>query len=454
MDSSYLDQLFILVSSPAGIVGIVFGLLLTLYARRSRALGWFLFTLCCFSASLSKFRDQFVEEPPPLVFPLQQIRDFGRPLSVVFLCLLILTIVVKVKPSWRRQLLAEPVKYLIVVQGVIFFKTLISGNLAFALMAALIFATVIQVVRLGPSYWLQDNENFMLAARSIALAGSIFVILNLYQAAIDIYPITFVHGRFLGTTGNPQHAAALLSATMPCFIFLFESHQRNWVKGFWIINLLFVGLLLFMTGSRTGVLMAIATILFFYRNKGAAMVRLGIVIAVASAIVFPFIGQDGFLLGADQAGVSVRFLSAENNRSEVWAALWRGFSQNPIFGVPLEGSRLGFGESSWLAAGAALGLAGLVPLCLFGAACLKMMSQLATISKQQPGMYLQCSTVISGLACLLVGSFFEAFLLGNISFALLALLAYLSLGQYLIELCQAQRESYWQSQLTASYSAS
>lgn len=449
MDSNYSHQLFALVSSPAGIVGIVFGLLLTLYARKSRALAWFLFTLCCFSASLAKFRDQYVEEPPALVFPLQQIRDFGRPLSVVFLGLLLLTIVKK--PSWRRQLLAEPIKYLIAVQGVIFFKTLTSGNLAFSFMAALIFGTVIQVVRLGPSYWLQDNKNFTLAARSIALAGSIFVVFNLYQAAIDIYPITFVHGRFLGTTGNPQHAAALLSSTMPCFIFLFESHQHKWVKGFWIVNLLFVGLLLFMTGSRTGVLMAIATILFFYRNKGAALVRLGIVVAVVSAIVFPFISHDGFLLGADQAGVSTRFLSAENNRSEVWTALWRGFSQNPIFGVPLEGSRLGFGESSWLAAGSALGLVGLIPLSLFGVACLRMMSQLATISKQQPGAYLQCSTVISGLACLLVGSFFEAFLLGNISFALLTLLTYLSLGQYLIELCQAQKKSYSQSQLTASY---
>jgi hypothetical protein len=39
------------------------------------------------------------------------------------------------------------------------------------------------------------------------MVGVIFVIVNAYQALFDVYAITFVHGWFLGTTGNPIHAA-------------------------------------------------------------------------------------------------------------------------------------------------------------------------------------------------------------------------------------------------------
>lgn len=451
MDSSSVSQLFDLLFSPVGLLGAILGLGIVTQAQKSRPIAWFLFTLCCFSVSLAKFRDPFVDEPPALAFPLQQMRDFGRPLSIVFLVLLLILTLTK-QSSWRRQLLAEPIKFLVVVQCILFLKTLAYGSIAFALMAAITFSAVIYVFKLGPSTWLTDNENFTLAARSIGLVSSIFILLNAYQAAVDIYPITFVHGRFLGTTGNPQHAAVLLSSSMPCLIFLFESHHRKWIKGFWIINLILVGVLLLMTGSRTGMLMAILTILFFYRNRGGALIRLGFVVAVVLAITFPLISQDGAIFGANQADVVSRFLSTDNTREAVWSALWQGFSQNPIFGAPLMGSRLGFGESSWLAAGATLGLAGLIPLGLFGAACLRVMAKLATISKHQPSSYLQCSTVISGLACLLVGSFFEAFLLGTLSFALFAILTYLSLGQYLIELHQVQKSHDLRSQFQSAYS--
>ena len=449
MDSNFVSQLFELVLSPVGLVGIVLGLIAVALSQRSQLVAWSMLTLCCFSASLAKFQNQFVSEPPALAFPLQQLRDFGRPLTIVFLCLLIVIAFVKA-PSWRRQIVAYPVKYLAGVQLIIFLKVLFYGDIAFAVLAALTFSLVLIMVNYGPSRWLSNKASFRHATAAMAMVGAIFIALNAYQATIDIYPITFVHGRFLGTTGNPQHAAVLLASLIPCFMFLFEDYQQKLYKAFALFGLACVCLALFMTGSRTGLLMAIATVTFFYRNRKKSLFQLGIALAVALAVLLPFVSQGSMLLGAEQTDVSARFLSSDNSRIQVWSAMWRAFERYPILGAPLGGDRLGFGESSWLATAASLGLAGLIPLLLFGISCGKMMIQLSAISKRQPESYLQCSVVISGIACLLVGSFFEAYLLGTLSSALLTLLIYLSLGQYIIELHKVQRDSYLRSQIIAT----
>ncbi|NEO94739.1 MAG: O-antigen ligase family protein [Moorea sp. SIO3G5] len=437
-----LSRLFDLIASPIALACIPLVLFVLSTAKRSPRVAWLLFTLCCFAASLAKFRDQFILEPPALVFPLQQLREIGRPLSIMLLGLL-LVLGMQTKKGWRRQLMPPALHYLIVVQGVIFFKTLAYGSIGFAFLAALTFGAVILMLKLAPCSWLQDEASFQLAVWSVAMVGVIFVIANGYQGAVNIYAITFIHGRLLGTTGNPQHAAVLLSSTVPCLMFLFENHQRfDWHKGIWLASLVFVAIALFMTGSRTGALMTVVTIVLFYRTKGVALVRFGLLAAIALVIIVPLLGQDGILFGADVTSVGDRFSSSDNTRAHVWSAMWRGFSNNPFFGAPLRGDRLGYGENSWLAAGATLGLMGFIPMVMFGIECLKMIVKLMGLSKRQPAYFLHCSTVIAGLASLLVGSFFEAFLLGNLSFSLLVTLIYLCLGQYLLEVEQRERDYY------------
>ena len=88
MNKTFLDQLINFVFTPYGIILIAFGLLVTVKATKDRPTGWLLFSLCFFAASLNKYRDQWIREPPPLLFPLQQIRAFGRPLAIVLLVLL------------------------------------------------------------------------------------------------------------------------------------------------------------------------------------------------------------------------------------------------------------------------------------------------------------------------------------------------------------------------------
>ena len=446
MGSNFISQLLDLIASPYGLVSITIALLVVYQARRSRRLAWLLFTLCCFAASIAKYQNKWIKQAPPLVFPLEQLRNVGRPLAIILLCCLLL-LGFLTQNGWRRCLTPQPLKYLILVQIVIFFKTLVYGNIGFAFLAVLTFGAVVLMVRLGPSRWLQDEQNFYLAVWSLAMVGVIFVIVNAYQALFDVYAITFVHGWFLGTSGNPIHAAVLLAATIPCFMFLIESRKEaGWEKACWMVGLILVMIALFLTGSRTGIIMGAVSILFFYRQRAGNLLRLGIFVGVVLAVISPFLSQDGSGWGASYTAATDKFLSGTNTREGVWLALWNQFINYPLFGVPLQGERLGYGESSWLAAGANLGLLGFLPLVMFGLECLKMILQLNKLTHKNPIYFLQSSTVIAGLASLLVGSFSEAFLLGNLTFSLLALLMYLSLGKYLIEVDSIENVYlYWQT---------
>ncbi len=138
--------------------------------------------------------------------------------------------------------------------------------------------------------------------------------------------------------------------------------------------------------------------------------------------------------------VSDRFTSTNNSREGVWAGMWNGFMDNILFGTPLEqGGRLGYGENSWLSVGANLGLMGFIPMVLMGWESVKMIWQLNQLSNRNSYYFFQASAVIAGLGSMLIGSFFEAFLLGNITFSLLAFLTYLMMGGYLLEVDRFRR---------------
>ncbi|WP_414563554.1 MULTISPECIES: O-antigen ligase family protein [unclassified Anabaena] len=438
MTSDFTSRLLDLIFSPYGLVGIVIGVIVLEQARRSRRLAWLLFSFCCYAASLGKFKDEWIPEPPPLVVPLQQLRDMGRPLTIVLLVLLIV-LGMQTRNGWRRTLIPQPIYYLIAFQIAVFAKILLYGDIGFGLLALLTFVALVLMFKLGPSRWLQDEYNFHLGVWSLAMVGAIFAISCAYQGRFNMQAMTFVQGRFLGTTGNAQHAAALLAGTIPNLIFLIESRKKwDWIKALWIAILLLIAYFLFLTGSRTGGIMAVSSILFFYRNRGGSLPRLGLFIGVLSAIVFYFLKTPDAI--SNNAPESNRFVSGGNTREGAWSGMWSGFRSNPLFGSPLQGDRLVFGENSWLAAGDTTGLVGFIPIVMVGLGCLKMMFELHKLSNRKPNYFLQSSTVIAGLTGLLAGSFSEALLLGNLSFSVFSLLMYLSLGKYLLDLDVIQNQ--------------
>ena len=72
-------------------------------------------------------------------------------------------------------------------------------------------------------------------------------------------------------------------------------------------------------------------------------------------------------------------------------------------------------------------------MMMMGWESVKMIWQLNQLSNRNSYYFFQSSAVIAGLGSMLIGSCFEGFLLGNITFSLMAFLTYLVMGAYLIE---------------------
>lgn len=432
MSTGFIGALLDFLITPLGIVAGLLGLALVASAQRYRRAGWFLFALCCFAASLGEIQNEYILQAPPLVFPLEQIRSAGRPLTALFLVMLLVA-GLQSHNAQRRLRLPPPVKYILLVQAAIVLKTLYYGSISFALLTLVTVGSVVLIVYLGPSRWLQTDQDFTLATWSVAMVGVVFLAVNLYQALYDIYPITFFHNRFLGTTGNPQHAGTLLAAIIPCLLFTVESQRGvSRRKLLWTIVLGLTIFALLFTGSRTGLLMLLTTLVLFYRYRFGRLVQVSLAVFIL-AVILLIIAPQSTQVDQIVSSLQDHYSSLQNTREVVWNSLWRSFWQHPILGVPLLGDRLfGYGESSWFGAAAALGLAGLIPLVLFGVESVRMILQLYHHSLRRPEHFFQCSAVMAGLCTLMVGSVFEAYLLGNLGVNVLFLLLYLSMGQYLL----------------------
>jgi hypothetical protein len=434
MNKSFIDQLIAFLVTPFGIIGVAIGLLMLIKASRDRPTGWLLFSCCCFAASLGTFKSKFILTPR-LVFPLEQIRLYGRPLAIVLLVILVL-LALQTSGNWRKSIIPKAIEYLMFVQFIIFAKTIMYGSQEFAIISAVTFGGIIFMLQRGPGRWLHNDENFYLAVRSIAIVALIFVVANGYQFLLNSQAIRVVQGRFMGTTGNPQAAGLVLAATIPCLMFMIQSLPRwNFIKSGWVLVLVIVLYFLLLTGSRTGLMMGLASILLFYRNNGGAWVKIGFSLLILTALILPFLQPETFSASSTgiDSSVSDRFSSTKNTREDAWYWMWQSFSNNILFGEPIKGDRMGYGESSWLGAAANLGLLGFIPMFLMGLESIKMMWQLNQLSNRNSYYFFQGSTVIAGLGSTLVGSIFEASLLGNITFSVLVFLMYLIMGAYLLE---------------------
>jgi O-antigen ligase len=441
----FISQLVQFATSPLGLFVLVAGGLWVFTAKlQGSILPWLMLATFGFAASLAEFRNEFIQEAPNLVFPLEQLRQAGRPLTVGLLALL-LALALRTPATWRKSHFPRPLVCLCLLQVVFLLKVLYGGDPLFGLISAVTYCSVVTVVVLGPSRWLQTDRDFAWGLGAIALVGAIFLGASLYQAQFDVYPITFVQNRFLGTTGNPQHAAVLLMLTLPAWYFLLMQPQPFWQRSIWGSAVVITLYALVQTGSRTGLLGAVVGLVIFFGQR-LKVWQMVLVFMLVGAIAFgsapgstPTTAE---LPGLGGGILPERFVSTENTRAQVWQAQWNSFMRYPVLGAPLRGDRLGFGENSWLAAAASAGLVGLLPLTLFAYFCLEMMVKLYRIG-DHPDYRLYCSAVTAGLSSLLIGSVSEAYLLGLISFPLLALGLYLVLGQYLLECWQRDRP--WQT---------
>lgn len=373
-----------------------------------------------------KFFDRFREvEWYPHFGLLETLVQNGRIISMCLMAILLVVTLFKSKQlrgAWHPPRLMWPVH---AIQVLLLIKML-TGSVSpvFIVQAAIVYALVAALGIFVVRAWLQSERSLFGPAVALTTALIFFCAIVEYELRINPQGVLLDNGRLTGTCGNPQHAAVLLAACLPGPLYLLVQRSSPiWLKICAVLLLVSVAHLTFLTGSRTGALMALIGLGLFFRQRAVPAV-----VAVA-AIYFVYV----FLLQPEDQDVANRLASAEDTRSHVWAAQWRGFLAHPLFGAPIRGDRLGFGENSWLAILQSTGVIG-------GAMLLSLLVRITTLAyrlfqlERRAGRALPAvDFCLAGLVTLFVGSFLEAYLLGIITLPILALLTYSAASDHLLE---------------------
>lgn len=193
-----------------------------------------------------------------------------------------------------------------------------------------------------------DDVNALV--RMFVLVGCLWSALCIVQVGIDQRALTMGYSsrRFMGLSGNPQHAAgfAAAMATVSFWVFLNNSSKR------WRFLAIFCGathaVFILWTASRTG--LAMTTIGF----AGVLYSRLGrgvLLAPIAAAAGF------GLLTLAQAIGIEFgfeRFTSTDDTRTEKWLTLLENGLANPVLGMGIEDA--GGSENGFLYGFAAFGI--------------------------------------------------------------------------------------------------
>lgn len=248
----------------------------------------------------------------------------------------------------------------------------------------------------------------------LVVASIVFASANLAQFVLGRDATMTVGGRFSGITSNPQMFTLCLSIIIPTMLYVYHA-VSGWRRLLPMALLPFVIYFAVLTGSRLAILVLCTSVLLFYRTRLgklsaaiAPLVVVGIIVSYFETIDFDLSGSRSF--------------SVENTRDHVWSALLHDFVEHPLLGKPLDqGERLGFGENSFLAAGAGLGIVGFATVLIFAVFLIDTMRRLVALERSL-GWVPELSLCFSVIGSTLVGSFFEAVLLGIFTMPLIAAL--------------------------------
>jgi O-antigen ligase len=241
----------------------------------------------------------------------------------------------------------------------------------------------------------------------MATCAAIFCAVNAIQYVLDPSPLFAAHGRLNATTSNPQQAAGLLGGALPAVLY-FVATGRTLVRAAAVVLAIACLVLLVWTGSRTGVAMGALAILFVLRSSATLRAYAVLTGIIVLAVGLPALFDEQLI---ERFNVS----SIEDTRSAVWTGMWQAFSENPIFGVEITGERLGFGENSWLAMASSAGIVGLIPLLAFGVSLISLCLSLLMRPYADQRDRARRDATVGCIASILLGSLFEAYLLGTLT---------------------------------------
>lgn len=365
-------------------------------------------------ASMGKFVNAYTEEVIPIASPFETLANNGRLLAVAILCA-VTFLGLGVDKQVPKPQFNLACKALLAIQAVIVAKYVFSGVFGFLGLAITVYACLWVVYYfVFPAILGTGVRAIPKIAELMLYIAFVFLICNLYLLRASPAGASACEGRFHGIVSNPQLFALCNGMSSAAFFyFIADRRHATWKR---LLAVFCAGAsvyLAYLSGSRMGMVIMFANLVPFIS------IGLGFFIGLIGFLIWAFDINPGSWFGESEA--FSRITRTTDTRTMVWQSQWTAFTTYPLFGAPFTSDRLRFAENSWLALLAGTGIAGFVPAVMF----LLGIGQITSAVWEQVNrsvsrrMSYEAKFLLGSILGLLVGSAFEAFLLGTLTMPLL-----------------------------------
>jgi O-antigen ligase/polysaccharide polymerase Wzy-like membrane protein len=415
----YIQQIITVLTSPVGILAVCVYILLLMALVINDNAKYAVLGIMIWVSTLGSYDKIWIDNT--LVFPLEQIRAYGRPITVgLLLALLIPTI--RAQRGWRSRLILGGTVLFFLYELLFSARITAGGLVSRGLVGAIVYILIFCVLGYGLSRWIQTYRDVRGLLFGVMLTGALFVGGTFYQLILNRSAIVW-NSRLFGTTGNPQHAGVLIALSLLVMCYLFMQERKTIYRLLLGATIGLMVLMLIWTGSRTGVLMAVIGLGLLFRARIGKLFVISLVCGLFLYIAIGFFQES-------TEGVS-RLVSTENTRGAVWLQMIDEFKSAPLFGmIPQE---IEIQENSYLSAAARTGMIGIAVL---GIAMLTIIGSLAKLQMHRANLgehTLLADLVTAGMVSLAVGAMFEGYLLGMLSSQIFLIYIYLAILAFLLD---------------------
>jgi hypothetical protein len=270
------------------------------------------------------------------------------------------------------------------------------------------------------------EELLSIYLKFVIAVACLFFVLNLFQYRVNSSAMFVIGGRFHGITFNPQMFVISAAPCLPVAYLMLTGTSNSLVRLIAIGAAVLTLYWCYLTGSRLALLLVIVGAATYFQFRLEEMLLVSLVGLVLLAI------GSSLDVNVDISSDS-RMFSTTDTRTRVWKDQINLFFDHPIFGAPVEGDRLTFGESTWLGAAAGLGIAGLAPMLMLLSRTLGLAVRFwktqGTLGNAKANAMILAVVMVS-----VAGSFFEAFLFGVLTLPMSLFLATVIMLERLFQL--------------------
>jgi hypothetical protein len=400
-----------------GLAAVMVALFLLSFGRLGR---WVVLAALLFTSTIS-FNENALQVP--LIPPLQQIRFAAEPITLILLSFLLLPSFLARRVKLRTPLLAAAGVFWI-LEEFHSLRWMTNVELQHGLLLCIIFAIILIVMGFGFPHWMRSMDDVHSGARCLGYVAILFVLSTAAQLAVNRGAI-FNGRRLCAITDNPQHAAFMLAIMLvPVCLLLSSRREAKAMRVIWGATSGLVVVMLIWTGSRTGVLTALVGLGLLFRRRLGVFVGMSIVAAIFVILFLQFYDVE---LSPDS-----HIFSTQDTRGNVWKQQLEAFESSPFFGDLSERNH-SQRENSYLTIACHLGSVGLALLALviffIAIVCLRL-RQLRSVLPNEDDRIL-VDWIPAALIAIFVGAFFEAVLIGTLTFMLLSVYYYLGLLKFI-----------------------